>query len=226
MLRSVTQSVVRPFNEPSKLCVYLTKENISQTKWSCFEPDQPIFTYSPQIGCNFNHYLAKQSLDWQNFQDGCPIVHRQRLWIIFLQWAFKFEILSTTFYKYAVLFQSWNYKEWNLIFWFLSMCKLRRITHKFNIKPSGLYSICEWFAGVYTSIKTKKQNFIPIINYLTYNFNLGAKVIRNLAQYPLHQVTYMYELNFGAKVTRKLAQYPLHHVTFAAAKLELLCPTV
>ena len=41
------------------------------------------------------------------------------------------------------------------------MCKLRRITHKFNIKPSGLYSICEWFAGVYTSIKTKKLNFIP-----------------------------------------------------------------
>ena len=49
----------------------------------------------------------------------------------------------------AVLFQSWNYKKWNLIFWFLSMCKLRRITHKFNIKPFGLYSICEWFAGVY-----------------------------------------------------------------------------
>ena len=30
---------------------------------------------------------------------------------LFLQWAFKFEMLSTTLYKYAVLFQSWNYKE-------------------------------------------------------------------------------------------------------------------
>ena len=98
------RAVVGPFNEPSKLWVYLTQENISQTKWSCFEPNQPILTYSPQIGCNFNHYLAKQSLNWQNLQDGCPIVHRQRLWTIFLQWAFKFEILSTNFYKYAVLF--------------------------------------------------------------------------------------------------------------------------
>ena len=127
-----------------------------KTKCSCFEPNQPILTYLPQIEPNFHHYFAKQSLNWQNFQDGCPIFHWQRLWTIFLQWAFKFKILSTTFYKCAVLLESWNYKEWNLIFWFLSMCKLRRITHKFNIKPSGLYSICEWFAGVYTSIKTKK----------------------------------------------------------------------
>ena len=35
----------------------------------------------------------------------------ERLRTIFLQWAFKFEMLSTTFYKCAVLFQSWNYKE-------------------------------------------------------------------------------------------------------------------
>ena len=29
----------------------------------------------------------------------------------FLQWALKFEIFSTTLYKLAVLFQSWNYKN-------------------------------------------------------------------------------------------------------------------
>ena len=148
----------RPFNEPSKLYAFfgIRKHFKTRSKWSCFEPNQPILTYSPQIECNFNHFLAKQSLNWQSFQDCCPIFHRQRLWTIFLQWAFEFEILSTTFYKCTVLLESWNYKEWNLIFWFLSMCKLRRITHKFNIKPSGLYSICDWFAGVYTSIKTKK----------------------------------------------------------------------
>ena len=59
-------------------------------------------------------------MNWHNFQDGCPIFHRQRLWTFFLQWAFKFDMLSTSLYKCAVLFQSWNYKEWNLIFVFLS----------------------------------------------------------------------------------------------------------
>ena len=54
-----------------------------QTKWSCFEPNEPILTYSPQIGCNYNHYLAKQSLNWQNFQDGCPIFHWRRLFLSF-----------------------------------------------------------------------------------------------------------------------------------------------
>ena len=35
-----------------------------------------------------------------------------------------------------------------LIFlWILSMCKLRQITH------SPFYSVCKWFAVVYTSIK-------------------------------------------------------------------------
>ena len=58
----------------------------------------------------------------------------ERFYELFPLVAFKFEMLSTTLYQCAVLFQSWNYKEWNLIFCFLSMCKLRRITHKFNIK--------------------------------------------------------------------------------------------
>ena len=84
-------------------------------------------------------------------------------WSLHPYLLFKIEMLSTTFCKCAVLFQSWNYKEWNLIFWFLSISKLRRITHRFNIKPFGLYSICEWFAGVYTSIKTKNKKFLSYI---------------------------------------------------------------
>ena len=33
-------------------------------------------------------------------------------------------------------------KDELLLFWILSMCKLRQITHK--LKPFGLYSVCEW----------------------------------------------------------------------------------
>ena len=28
------------------------------------------------------------------------------------------------------------------------MCKLSRLTHKLYINPFGLYSVCEWVAGV------------------------------------------------------------------------------
>ena len=38
--------------------------------------------------------------------------------------------------------------------WIFSMYKLRRITHKLNIKPFGLYSVCECFAGIYRSINS------------------------------------------------------------------------
>ena len=63
--------------------------------------------------------------------------------------------------------------------------------------------------------------------------------MQNVAQYPLHHVTYaclkllrqtVYEelhlkentlLGHGVKVTGNVAQYPLHHVTYAAAKFEV-----
>ena len=48
------------------------------------------------------------------------------------------------------------------------MCNLRRITHKLNIKPFGLYSVCELLAGVYTSIKSTKIKFIPIIKDISF----------------------------------------------------------
>ena len=64
-------------------------------------------------------------------------------------------MLSTTLYKCAVCSKVGIIRNEILMFWFLSMCKLRRITHKLNIKSFRLYSICEWLAGVYTSIKTK-----------------------------------------------------------------------
>ena len=99
----------------------------------------------------------------QIIQDDYPIFHGQRLRTNFLQRTLKFEILSTTIYNWAVLFQSWTYNEWIVILRILSVCKLRRITHKLYISPSRLYSDCEWFAGVYTSIKYTKMKLIPIM---------------------------------------------------------------
>ena len=65
------------------------------------------------------------------------------------------------------------------------MCKLRRITHKYNINPFGIYSISEWIVGVYTSIKTKNKIssysqindwFVPILGCtlkLVSNFSIA-----------------------------------------------------
>ena len=53
-----------------------------------------------------------------------------------------------------------NYYFWGL-YWFVNSGRL--LTHKLNIKPFGLYSVCEWFARVYTSVKFTKIKLIPII---------------------------------------------------------------
>ena len=53
----------------------------------------------------------------------------------------------------------WIYQDELLFLWILSICKLK---HEFYIKPLGLYSVYEWFAGGYTSIKSTKIIFIPI----------------------------------------------------------------
>ena len=73
--------------------------------------------------------------------------------------------------------------------------------------------------------------------YLTFDL-----VTRNVAQYPLHHVTYsagklevatskglggntftrntLFDLYLGVKVTQNVDQYPLHHVTYSATKSE------
>ena len=70
-----------------------------------------------------------------------------------------------------------------------SMCNCRRIPHKLNIKPLGLYSVYEWFAGVYTSIDKNKIHFYTrsvktqtvlhrsriIVSLLVYGINLQAQ---------------------------------------------------
>ena len=74
-------------------------------------------------------------------------------------------------------------------------------------------------------------------------FDLGVKVTLNVAQYPLHHVTYsatkfevvmlkvkqemhlqensIFDLDLGVKDTQNVARYPLHHVTYSATKFEV-----
>ena len=78
---------------------------------------------------------------------------------------------------------------------------------------------------------------------MTFDLDLGDKVTQNIAQYPLHYVTYsatkfevatsnrlggdtitrntIFDLDFGVKVTRNVAQYSLHHVTYSTTKFEV-----
>ena len=52
-------------------------------------------------------------------------------------------------------------KKWILFLWILRMYKCRWITHKLN-KVWALCKACEWFAGIYTSMKSIK---IKLISY-------------------------------------------------------------
>ena len=112
--------------------------------------------YSPQIGWNFNHYLAKQSLNWQNFKMVARSFIDSGYELFFFSGLLNLKFCQQPYTNVLFCSKVGIIRNEIYFFWFLSMCKLRRITHKFNIKPSGLYSICEWFAGVYTSIKPKK----------------------------------------------------------------------
>ena len=74
------------------------------------------------------------------------------------------------------------------------------------------------------------------------DLDLQVKVTLNVAQCPLHHVTYaptefevatskalggeaftrnsIFDFDLGVKVTQNVAQYPLHHVTYAPVKFE------
>ena len=76
-----------------------------------------------------------------------------------------------------------------------------------------------------------------------FHLDLGVKVARNVAQCPLHYVTYaptefevtaskglgkdavqkktIFDLDLRIKVTRNVAQYPLHYVTYLTTKFEV-----
>ena len=76
-----------------------------------------------------------------------------------------------------------------------------------------------------------------------FNLALGVTVTLNVAQCPLHHVTYahakfkvattkgeredaftrntLFDLNLGVKVTGNVSQYPLHYVNYAPVKFEV-----
>ena len=76
-----------------------------------------------------------------------------------------------------------------------------------------------------------------------FDLDLQVKVTLNVAQCPLHHVTYaptefeattskalggeaftrnsLFDLDLWVKVTQNVAQYPLHYVTFSATKFEV-----
>ena len=70
-----------------------------------------------------------------------------------------------------------------------------------------------------------------------FDLDLQVKVTLNVAQCPLHHVTYAptefevttskalggeaFTRKFKVKVTKNVAQYPLHHVTYPATKFEV-----
>ena len=76
-----------------------------------------------------------------------------------------------------------------------------------------------------------------------FDLDLQVKVTLNVAQCPLHHVTYtptefevttskalggeaftkksIFDLDLGVKVTQNVAQYPLHHVNHPATKVEV-----
>ena len=64
-------------------------------------------------------------------------------------------------------------------------------------------------------------------------FDLDLKVTQDVAQYPLHHVTYLdtkFEVAMsnskgdalpGVKVTQNVTHYPLHHVTYSGIKFKV-----
>ena len=111
--------------------------------------------------------------------------------------------------------------------------------------PSTLYIM--WPIQL-QSLKLLRQTVkeeIQLQENTIFDLDLGVKVTRNVAQYPLHHVTYSptkfevatsnslerfnykkiqyltFDLDLGVKVTRNVAQFPLHHVTYSPTKFEV-----
>ena len=63
-----------------------------------------------------------------------------------------------TFATFA--WQYWNYMEWVIIF----VDFIEFPQNKLNINPFRLYWVCEWFASIYTAIKSIKIKFLPKVH--------------------------------------------------------------
>ena len=95
------------------------------------------------------------------------------------------------------------------------MCKLQRVTHKPYITPFGLYSVCERFVGVYTSIKSTKIKLIPIINWP------ANEILVHITYEPRQEIS-----NNVVCATIKASDQPAHTrslIRAFASRLNILC---
>ena len=56
--------------------------------------------------------------------------------------------------------------------------------------PSTSCNLCTYRVWSYHTKRFRTRGIYKKIQYLTFNLDLGVKVIQNVAQYPLHHVTY------------------------------------
>ena len=110
--------------------------------------------------------------------------------------------------------------------------------------PSKSCDLCTYRVWSYYIKIFRRRSIYKKIQYLTFELDLGVKVARNVAHYPLHHVTYpatkfevatskglggdtftrkyiIWPLTLTVNVTRNVAQYPLHHVTYSTTKFEV-----
>ena len=115
------------------------------------------------------------------------------------------------------------------------------IPRSYEMLPSTLYIMWPIQLQSLKLLRQKvKEMHLQEIQYLTFDLDLGVKVTRNVAQYPLHHLNYSatkFEVATSyrlvgdtstrkyifdlVKVTRNVAQYPLHHVTYSTTKFEV-----
>ena len=138
----------------------------------------------------------------------------------------KFDIATSHFQGQDAF--AWKYTIWP---WSQGHTKCCQV-------PSTSCDLCTYRVWSYYVKSFRMRSIYEKIQYLT--FDLGIKVTWNVAQYPLHHVTYpatKFEVatsnRFGVDTfkrkyiiwsltfTRNVVQYPLHRVAYSATKFEV-----
>lgn len=122
----------------------------------------------------------RHSVTWDSFKDGCWKLNNAPWPLVSLFLRFRKNPLNYHFGGIYLCFfyisfwrLRWNYKEWIVIF----VDFINVLTPTNHSQSFGLDAICVWFAGVYTSIKSTKMKFIPIITYiLNLLFHIGSLI--------------------------------------------------
>ena len=144
-------------------------------------------------------------------------------------WGIVFRCLAAKVLKENTLFDLWPWSQGQ------GVNATRDVAHAVPSTSSDLCTSKVWCCYI---PRLRIKCIYKKIHYLTL-----ILVIRKVAQYPLHHVTYalqslkllsqmfkrryifknIHNLTFdlGVNVTRNVAKYPLHHVTYAATKFDV-----